>query len=68
MRPAESFVREWIEKSAAATVQYDVLPIAVQEFSGVLCVDEAYSGKLPVLVAVDPKNCDRLIDWIRYIR
>jgi lambda repressor-like predicted transcriptional regulator len=51
------------EKAAKDIVEYDVLPVAVKEFSGILCIDEAYSGKLAILLAVDPKRNDRLVGF-----
>jgi hypothetical protein len=35
----------------------------VEEFSGVLCVDEVYQGQLALLLAVDPSVAGSAIAW-----
>jgi hypothetical protein len=41
----------------------------VEEFSGILCVDEVYQDKLALLLAVDPAapDGDRLVDWLNFV-
>ncbi len=55
MRPSEASIRFWCKEYA---VGFDFAtqcqPWVVQEFSGVLCVDEVYQDKLALLLAVDP--------------
>ena len=40
-------------------------PWVVQEFSGILCVDEVYQGQLALLLAIDPAapDGDRLVGY-----
>ena len=55
VRPSEASIRFWCKEYAAGfdfVTQYQ--PWVVQEFSGVLCVDEVYQDKLALLLAVDP--------------
>lgn len=63
VEPAESAIREWIRKAGEEVVIEHVLPKAKEEFSGVLCVDEVYSGRLAVLVATDPNRGDALVAY-----
>ena len=43
----------------------DYQPWVVESFSGILCVDEVYQGKLALLLAVDPAapDGDRLVGY-----
>ena len=55
VQPSEASIRFWCKQYKAGfdfATQYQ--PWVVQEFSGVLCVDEVYQDKLALLLAVDP--------------
>lgn len=67
VQPSEASIRFWCKQYRAGfdfTTQYQ--PWVVQEFSGVLCVDEVYQDKLALLLAVDPAATargDQLVDY-----
>ncbi len=66
VRPSEGMIRRWCQDySAGLDFATDYLPWVVGEFSGILCVDEVYQGKLAVLLAVDPAapEGDRLVGY-----
>jgi transposase-like protein len=66
VRPSEGMVRRWCrEYSAGLDFAGDYQPWVVREFSGVLCVDEVYQGRLALLLAVDPAapDGDRLVGY-----
>jgi len=66
VRPSEGSIRRWCRiASQHLDLAVDYLPWVVQEFSGVLCVDEVYQGDLALLVAVDPaaSSGDRLVGY-----
>lgn len=55
VQPSEASIRFWCKQYGAGfdfTTQYQSW--VVQEFSGILCVDEVYQDKLALLLAVDP--------------
>jgi transposase-like protein len=55
VQPSEGMIRQWCKTySATLDLADDYLPWVVAEFSGILCVDEVYQGKLALLLAVDP--------------
>lgn len=66
VRPSEKMVRLWC-RAYAAGLEFatDYQPWVVESFSGVLCVDEVYQGKLALLLAVDPAapDGDRLVGY-----
>ncbi|MEI7768564.1 MAG: transposase [Chloroflexales bacterium] len=66
IRPSEASVRQWC-RAAQAHLDFasDYQPWVVQGFSGILCIDEVYQGKLALLVAVDPAapDGDRLVGY-----
>jgi hypothetical protein len=59
VKPSEKMVRLW-SRAFAAEVDFstDYQPWVVANFSGILCVDEVYRGKLALLLAVDPAAPD----------
>jgi transposase len=66
VRPSEGMVRRWCrEYSAGLDFAGDYQAWVVREFSGVLCVDEVYQGRLALLLAVDPAapDGDRLVGY-----
>jgi hypothetical protein len=66
VRPSEGSSRRWCRiASQHLDLAVDYLPWVVQEFSGVLCVDEVYQGDLALLLAVDPaaRSGDRLVGY-----
>jgi hypothetical protein len=66
VRPSEAMVRRWCQAYAAGLdFDGDYLPWVVETFSGVLCIDEVYQGKLALLLAVDPAapDGDRLVGY-----
>jgi hypothetical protein len=66
VRPSEKMVRLWCRAYAAGLdFATDYQPWVVESFSGVLCVDEVYQGKLALLLAVDPASPDgdRLVGY-----
>lgn len=66
VRPSEKMVRRWCRAYAAGLdFAGDYQPWVVESFSGVLCVDEVYQGKLALLLAVDPAapDGDRLVGY-----
>ena len=66
VRPTEGMVRAWCRSySSHVDDQASYLPWVVEEFSGILCVDEVYQGALALLLAVDPAapSGDRLVGY-----
>ena len=66
IRPTEGMIRSWCRAYTAHLAQQEsYLPWVVEEFSGILCVDEVYQGKLALLLAVDPAapTGDRLVGY-----
>jgi len=66
VRPSEASIRQWCRTyQTSFDFATDYQPWVVQEFSGVLCVDELYQGQLALLLAVDPAapDGDRLIGY-----
>lgn len=66
VRPCERMVRVWCRLYSTHLDEQDTyLPWVVEEFSGILCVDEVYQGKLALLLAVDPAapTGDRLVGY-----
>ena len=64
VRPSERLVRSWCHTYRTPLGdQPSYLPWVVEQFSGILCVDEVYQGKLALLLAVDPAapSGDRLV-------
>lgn len=64
--PSEASIRLWCQvyrTSFDFATEYQAW--VVQEFSGVLCVDELYQGQLALLLAVDPAapDGDRLVGY-----
>ncbi len=65
-QPSEASIRLWCREHAAGLdLAGDYQQWVVQEFSGVLCVDEVYQGDLALLLAVDPAGPegDRLVGF-----
>src|SRR5215208_2470417 len=62
--PSEAMVRRWCHEYAES-VDFcgDYQAWVLEEFSGVLCVDEVYQDKLALLLAVDPPLCRAAIGW-----
>lgn len=66
VQPGESTIRGWCRTFGS---QFDFVTDyqnwVVQEFSGVLCVDEVYQDQLALLLAVDPAgpNGDQLVGY-----
>jgi hypothetical protein len=55
VRPSEASIRQWCHAyQTGFDFVTDYQPWVVQEFSGVLCVDEVYQGQIAFLFAVDP--------------
>jgi len=66
VRPSEASIRQWCRAyQTHFDFATDYQPWVVQEFSGVLCVDEVYQGQVAFLVAVDPAapDGDRLVGY-----
>ncbi len=66
VQPSERMVRLWCRQyTDTLTLEGDYQQWVVEEFSGVLCVDEVYQGKLAMLLAVDPRTPqgDRLVGY-----
>lgn len=66
VRPSEASIRQWCRAYRTRfDFATDYQPWVVQEFSGVLCVDEVYQGQLAFLFAVDPAapDGDRLVGY-----
>jgi lambda repressor-like predicted transcriptional regulator len=64
--PSEGIIRRWCRVYAASfNFAEDYQPWVVEEFSGILCVDEVYQGELALLVAADPQapSGDRLVGY-----
>jgi hypothetical protein len=67
VRPSEATTRGWCRAHAAgpevAAAAEDYQRWGVEAFSGVLCIDEVYQGRLALLLAVDPAapDGDRLV-------
>jgi hypothetical protein len=66
VRPSEGMVRRWC-RAHAEGIDFgrDYQAWVVEEFSGVLCIDEVYQDKLALLLAVDPgaPEGDRLVGY-----
>jgi transposase len=64
--PSEAMVRRWCHEYAES-VDFcgDYQAWVLEEFSGILCVDEVYQDKLALLLAVDPAvpGGDRLVGY-----
>jgi transposase len=66
VQPSEAIIRQWCQEySAGFDFETDYQPWVVNEFSGVLCVDEVYQDRLALLLAVDPAapDGDRLVGY-----
>jgi DNA-binding CsgD family transcriptional regulator len=66
VQPSERMLRHWCRTYGATfDFEIDYQPWVVSEFSGILCVDEVYQGKLALLLAVDPAatDGDRLVGY-----
>lgn len=66
VRPSEGSIRRWCRGAdAVATYQTAYQPWVIREFSGILCIDEAYQDQLALLLAVDPAQDggDRLVGY-----
>src|SRR5712692_4568857 len=66
VHPTERMVRAWCRAySTHLEDQASYLPWVVEQFSGILCVDEVYQGTLALLLAVDPAapTGDRLVGY-----
>lgn len=65
VRPSESTIRNWCHEYAENLDFEDYQSRVVEEFSGILCVDEVYQGELALLLAVDPTVADdeRLVGY-----
>lgn len=64
--PSEATIRNWCHEYAEGLdFADDYQSRVVEEFSGILCVDEVYQGELALLVAVDPAvpDGDRLMGY-----
>jgi lambda repressor-like predicted transcriptional regulator/transposase-like protein len=64
--PSEAMVRRWCHEYAQnLDFVGDYQQCVVEEFSGVLCVDEVYQDELALLLAVDPAvpDGDRLVGY-----
>lgn len=63
VHPSESSIRLWVKRQICALPWKESYePWVVENFSGVLCVDEVYQGKIALFLAVDPKR-DRLVGY-----
>jgi hypothetical protein len=66
VKPSEAMIRRWCQDFAEGLdFEEDYKVWVVEEFSGVLCVDEVYQNKLALLLAVDPATSggDRLVGY-----
>ncbi len=66
VHPSEGIIRQWCRTyQASFDFATDYQPWVVENFSGILCVDEVYQGRLALLLAVDPAapNGDRLVGY-----
>jgi hypothetical protein len=59
VKPSEAMIRRWCKEFAEGLdFEKGYQRWVVEEFSGILCVDEAYQDKLALLLAVDPASPD----------
>jgi hypothetical protein len=59
VKPSEAMIRRWCKDFAdGLDFAGDYQAWVVEEFSGILCVDEVYQDKLALLLAVDPATPD----------
>lgn len=57
VQPSEASIRIWCKQYGAGfDFATECQPWVIQEFSGILCVDEVYQDKLALLLAVDPAS------------
>jgi transposase len=66
VKPSEAMIRRWCRQFAdGLDFAGDYQAWVVEEFSGILCVDEVYQDKLALLLAVDPASPDgdRLVGY-----
>lgn len=64
IRISETAIRRWISSAASLQGVDEGHPKVIDETSGVLCIDEAYSGALALLIATDPGNSDKLVGYL----
>lgn len=68
LKVSENAIRTWVSQAAnsvRSNLESEETQLKIlEDFSGVLCVDEAYSGKLAILFATDPNHNDRLIGYV----
>jgi len=68
LKISEGAIRSWVAKAAKEFRTQEnhkpFEPVVLQESSGVLCIDEAYSGRLGILLAIDPNNSDLLVGYL----
>lgn len=63
--PSESTVRNWIADAGFKLQEDAVIDFkSIEEFSGVLCIDEGYSGNLSLLLAADPKDKGKILGYV----
>lgn len=66
VQPSEATIRLWCASySRNLSLEGDYQQWVVSEFSGILCVDEVYQGRIALLLAVDPAapDGDRLVGY-----
>jgi hypothetical protein len=66
VKPSEAMIRRWCrDYSDGLDFESDYQRWVVEEFSGILCVDEVYQDKLALLLAVDPATSEgyRLVGY-----
>ncbi|MCB9672598.1 MAG: hypothetical protein H6734_24185 [Alphaproteobacteria bacterium] len=66
LRPSEASVRGWVRAwTEGIDLSEEYEPWVVETFSGVLCLDEVYQGRLALLLAVEPGTPvgDRLVGY-----
>jgi hypothetical protein len=66
VKPSEAMIRRWCrDYSVGLDFEGDYQSWVVEEFSGILCVDEVYHDRLALLLAVDPavSDGDRLVGY-----
>nr|WP_279433284.1 transposase [Pseudobacteriovorax antillogorgiicola] len=66
LKVSESAIRKWVTRAAQVIgdQKEKLEPQVISETSGVLCIDEAYSGALGILLATNPNQKDELVGYL----
>lgn len=65
IEPSEGIIRYWLRKGAVPISWEKYEQFIRSSFSGILCIDEMYQGKISILLATDPSGSfgDKLVAY-----